>query len=297
VIRLGLIGCGAWGRRYVSSALEAGTCIVTHAAGTPNADLHGVEFVPSMEWRRLLDAPVDAFIVATPPGPRLEICGDLLARGRPVMAEKPLALSSDQAQMIAWAATSTGTPLLVNHQHLFAPAYEELRARSEGWRSVGVFSAGGGQGPVREYSALWDYGAHDVAMFLGLTKTRRAFRVRADRHGGIYRVTMISGDHAGLARVWCDGPPKTRVLSVLRGAEMLVYDDLDPQGGKLRHDGRQVPISPEKPLTRALRAFVSVVRGGPQDWRFDPYLGVEVTRILAQAEATLEVRDGEDDHD
>lgn len=292
MIRLGLIGCGRWGRNYVQAAHEAGNCAVTHVAGATWP--HGVEAVASTDWRRLQNARVDAFIVATPPSTHAEICTELLALGRPVMVEKPMALGVLDAVAIADAAIASGAPLLVNHQHLFAPAYEELRERSSGWSSRVVVSAAGGRGPVRDYSALWDYGAHDVAMFLGLTRTRRSARVFADRRGGNFRVTLGTKDESGFLRVWNDAEPKARTLTVMRGSESLTYDDLDPLGAKLRHDGRPIPVAPDKPLTRAVRAFADVCAGKPRDWRFDPFFGVDVTRILSQAEATMEERDGDD---
>lgn len=299
MIRLGLIGCGAWGWRYVPSALEADNCAVTHIAGARLEDgLAGLERVPAREWRRLLDAPVDAFVVATPPDSHEDICVDLLAAGRPVMVEKPLALSLRAASEIADASRRSGAPMLVAHQHLFAPAYEKLRETCSHWDRVSVVSAGGGTGPVRPgYSALWDYGAHDVSMFLGLTARRFSTDfVSGDRKGGNFRMLLEAAEgRSGLLRVWNDGE-KRRVFSAMNGTNVLEYDDLSPSPlGKLRLNGTPVPVAGEKPLTCAVRAFAdAVAKGGTDDWRFDPMLGVEVTRILARADEHMEERHGDD---
>jgi len=214
------------------------------------------------------------------------------------MVEKPVVLDADRARVLAEFARTCGVPFLVAHQHLFAPAYEELRARVLEWDEFAVISAGGGLGPHRNYSALWDYGPHDVAMFLGLTRHGRIDDdLKADRTGGAFRILLGEGRRTGFLCVWNDAAPKTRRFTVLRHPDIIVYDDRDPGGCLLRHNGRPIPVEPERPLTRAVRAFADACRGKSRDWRFDPFLGVEVTRILAQAEVRTEQTDGEDDHD
>jgi predicted dehydrogenase len=285
-IRIALIGCGAWGWRYIPSALQAGNCEVTHVAATGREVLspYGVEVVPSSEWRRLIDAPVDGFIVATPPDSHEEIARTLLEAGRPVMLEKPMALDLGAALRIMIAARNANTPLLINHQHLFAPAYEELLPLVAGWRDCAVISSGGSNGPYRRYSALWDYGPHDVAMVLGLHKDGvELTTARADE--GYFRFVLGNLRGPSVVRVWNDGTPKTRRFAVSGEGGLIVYDDLDMTGAKLRHNGSPIAVSNEKPLARAMRSFADAVRiGTATDWRMRADLGVEVTRILAMVE-------------
>jgi predicted dehydrogenase len=283
VIRLGLIGAGTWGRCYVAAAHESGAAVVTHIAG----DYHGGgAIVPSRQWRKLLDAPVDAFVVATPPEVREEIALELIARGRPLMLEKPITLTLESTARIFEAARAK-VPVLVNHVHLFAPAYEELRARVLDWSpAFAVLSSGGSYGPERSYSALWDYGPHDVAMFLGLADNDRLGEVVADRLGGHYQVAVVAGEKRGFLRVWNDAP-KSRFLAAVCAHgrhDMIVYDDLMAPGLKLSQGARAIAVSPERPLTRAVRMFARAVSHGESDWRFDPALAIEVTKILALAE-------------
>lgn len=284
MIRLAVIGCGAWGRHYITSALEARNCVVTHVAGDPSTS--NVVAVPSREWRRLLDAQVDAFVVATPPRVHEEICTELLLRGRPVMVEKPVALDVDAARRIAKAATDSGAPLLVAHQHMFAPSYEALREHVCSWRRATVISRGGGDGPRRSYSALWDYGPHDVAMFLGLANGMVNVSL-ACRDAGAFTVHLDTARCFGAISVWNDAPPQTRRFVATDGEHTAVYDDKDAMG-RLRIDGRAIDVSAERPLALAVRAFAGAAAGGARDWRFDSLFGVSVTDILARADAMTE---------
>ncbi len=298
MIRLGLIGAGPWGSRYVPSAHEAGNCIVTHVAGDPKAlrgtpHIDGLEVIESSQWRQLLNAPVDAFIIATPPDTHSEIASDLLRAGRPVMVEKPMALTLDEAKRISFASKQSGAPLLVNHQHLYAPAYEELLSKAIGSGWLSIASAGGSVGPHRSYSALWDYGPHDVSMFLGVGywlggKTRMD---RAEQIDGSFTLSLSRPNSACALHVWNDHGPKTRAFAVLGNRGLIVYDDINPSGHKLWWDGQPLHVSKEKPLTRAVRFFADAVKRGTNrpDWRMDPDFGVEVVRVLSLAEQWLEL--------
>lgn len=297
-VRLAVIGCGTWGWRYIPSALEAGNAIVTHVAGLGNLQIHSespLEIVDSREWRRLLDAPVDAFVVATPPESHEDIVRALLEAGRPVMVEKPVALDLGAAIRMMIAAKKSGVPFLVNHQHLFAPAYEELLMRVQSWSEIASSSSGGALGPERSYSALWDYGPHDVAMHLGLAAGDPGdvgFRILAgERSDGHYRFAFEGPGFSAIARVWNDRPPKARGFIAIGHAGMLVYDDLDPEGQRLRLNSTPIAVASDKPLARSIRAFADAVRrGGSNDWRFAPSFGVEVTRILSLVSERCEAR-------
>jgi predicted dehydrogenase len=293
MIRLGLIGGGRWGRNYIAAAEHAGNCEIVAAASS--SELPVLNMFASREWRRMLDERIDAFIVAAPPAFREEMGVAVLKSGRPLMVEKPMALKLASAIRIAKAAERAHLPLLVNHQHLFSHAYEAIAYQVDSWNEGIVVTMGGGPGPVREYSALWDYGPHDVAMFLGLAPNRRAEVIGAKREKGLYRLQLVAGNRTGFVRVWNDGQEKVRRLTVIGNferADRWIYDDLDPSG-RLHHHGQAVELPYEPPLTRAVRAFADAVAGGgTSDWRFDPYFGVEVTRILAQAEALLEASNG-----
>ena len=280
--RLALIGCGAWGWRYVNAANEAGNCRVTHIAGGTDdgtRQLGALRHLPSRHWRALLDAPVDAFIVATPPDTHEEICTTLLNWKRPVMVEKPLALGTKAAKAIV-AAAKSDVPLLVNHQHMFAPAYEALRERVTS--PCELLSCAGNVGPHRSYSALWDYGPHDIAMLLGLASGPSEGR-HATRNGGTFGLALRVGDHTADVTVWNDDTPKTRLLIASRPGWVAQYDELHPRGHILRVDGVNVPVSSEKPLTRSVRAFADAVRTGVTDWRFGSF-GADVVRLLEDAD-------------
>src|SRR5690606_25051016 len=115
---------------------------------------------------------VDAVVIATHPAAHVPLTLEALDAGLPVMLEKPAALDMIGAERIRRAAVDADVPILVAHQHLFAGAFEALRHRFVGMPALNIAAEAGGPGPVRDYSALWDYGPHDVAMVLALCHGR-----------------------------------------------------------------------------------------------------------------------------
>ena len=145
MIRLGLIGCGHWGRNYIKAAEDAGASIRVFQRGEIIGD-------------------VDAVCIATHPKDSPALCETVLASGLPVLCEKPAGLSMADAERIQRAEAASTAFVLVGHQHLFAEGFEEMRA--SGAPDAAAFFTG----PTsrNDYSALWDYGPHAVSCLLAL---------------------------------------------------------------------------------------------------------------------------------
>lgn len=78
----------------------------------------------------LLDDPeVNAVYVATPTISHCELTLRALASGRPVLVEKPMALTADEADRMIAAAERHGLPLFVAYYRRALPRFEALRER------------------------------------------------------------------------------------------------------------------------------------------------------------------------
>ena len=285
MLRIGLVGFGKWGRNYVRSAIAAGNGQVTSVAlpkGSLNFDdakSHGL-FVTSN-----LDAlEVDAAIVATHPHFAPALCQYFFQRGIPVMVEKPAALSIEDGQKIIDTANTYKSLLLVAHQHLFATAYEHIRTCISDEKVLSIITRSGGEGPYRDYSALWDYGPHDISLIFGLTMSEPSYVEIRHQDTGDWQfkldILFPSGSKA-LSYIWNNRLPKSRFLSVQTENSIWVYDDLD-QEGRLSYNGTKQKIAYEEPLTRALRSFLNaVIEGGTDDYRFGADWAMKVPRWIA----------------
>lgn len=135
VIGFGVVGAGAHGVRYlnhlargdVPSARAIALWRRDGVAARELAGRFGVQVAP--HWRDLIADPrVDALVVATPPGAHPEAILAAVEAGKPVLTEKPLAATLNQALALA-AALPEGARVMVAQTLRWTPALLEARAR------------------------------------------------------------------------------------------------------------------------------------------------------------------------
>lgn len=129
--RLALIGAGAIGRMHVERARSHAQCeIVAIADPSPQAESFARE--QGLRWfadyRAMLDdARPEGAIVATPNATHVGVGLDCIARGVPVLMEKPIADTVEQARQLDNAAVEARVPLLVGHHRRHNPILRRAR--------------------------------------------------------------------------------------------------------------------------------------------------------------------------
>lgn len=119
--RLLLLGAGAIARHHAAAALGSALAPVSelHVADPSEAALgsFAAQFPTAVGHRSAMDLlalparPGDLVVVATPPYAHRELVLAAVATGRPVLCEKPLAMTADEAWEMARAAAGRGVPL------------------------------------------------------------------------------------------------------------------------------------------------------------------------------------------
>lgn len=144
-LSLAIIGAGAIGRLHAAVIARNPDCRL--AAMVEPADAgRDVAAQFGAAWYRDVDAllgagPVEGAIIATPNQMHVPLALAFVARGIPVLVEKPVADTVDQAQALAEAAARTGVPVLVGHQRRHNPILRKARAMiAEG--ALGRLTAG-----------------------------------------------------------------------------------------------------------------------------------------------------------
>lgn len=296
-VRIGLIGCGRWGRNLarVLAAQGALAAIAVRNPG-PVREFAASLGAPLLEPDALLaDAGVDAVAIATPPTEHPRLATAALAAGKHVYVEKPLALTPQGARACAEAAEAAGRVLMVGHIMLHNPAFtrlaEMVRAGAVGRvrrvTSRRLLTAPGAPGE----SALWMLAPHDVSMTLRLLGPPQA--VGAQRSGDDWRLRL---DHPGGAvaeiRVARPAARKQAELVVEGEAGAIVFDDAaEPgrrlvlhAGDRLREGiGRPVAFAQVEPLAAEMACFVDAVRGRGAPVS-DAAEALAVVEILSRAE-------------
>lgn len=296
-VRIGLIGLGQWGQVIARNIAAAPGLCLARAAGrrkdTPRRFLPA-QCIVSNDWHLVTTADdVDGIIIATPPESHFEIATAAIDAGKAVLIEKPLTTNLAQAEALLRQATRTNAFVMVDHIHLYHPAYRALRARLA---TLGpptqIEGIGGNWGPFRQDTdVLWDWGPHDVALALDLARRTpgrtRAHRIQSQKTpDGLGETIAIDLDFAdGLTAHLEVGnmmAKRQRRLTVHADGTTLVYDDcIESTFTETSPEGNvSTPsISSGTPVSVLLDDFAEGIRTQRQEQR-DLALGVDVVRVL-----------------
>lgn len=177
-VGVGVIGYGYWGVNLARNVAAAPTTRLVGVAETSeNARARAAADHPnSTTWPSLasmLDDPdVDAVVLATPAHTHHDLALQVLGSGRHVLVEKPLAMTSADAEEVVAAAAERRLTLMVGHTFLYSAPVQRLRE----------LVAGGELGHVqylssqrlslgrirRDCDALWNFAPHDVSIMCHL---------------------------------------------------------------------------------------------------------------------------------
>lgn len=144
-LRIAIAGAGVIGRTHIAAALAEPGC---RLVGIADADAAAREAAPAGDVPRFADlAPLldaarpEAVILATPNALHVPQALACLARGLPVLVEKPVADTVADAAALAAAAARAGVPVLVGHHRRHNPIIARARELVAGGRLGRVLTA------------------------------------------------------------------------------------------------------------------------------------------------------------
>jgi len=287
-VRLGLIGAGRWGRNYIRTITELDHVRLARLASRnpESASLVPAGCEISAAWRDVLDpSTIDGVIVATPPSLHAEMARAALDARLPVLVEKPLTLDVGEARALQKLVASRGGFVMVDHTHLFHPAFRKLKQLLPEFGPIrAIRSEAGNYGPFRpDVPVLWDWGAHDVAMCLDLVGV-----APVEVQGRRLETRKLGGNRGEIVELNLRFPnlvvaeirignmmSKRRWFMVQFDAAALIYDDLASSKLVLRRgssprlpeegQGEAISITGELPLENVVREFALRIRSGTTD--------------------------------
>lgn len=305
-VSLGLIGLGRWGRNIAGTiAALPGVRLAAAASGNPQA----AGLVPPgchihADWRELVARnDLQGVIIASPPALHAQMLLAAVEAGKAVFVEKPLVASREEALGLAARLGDRPIIALVDHIHLFHPAFQKLQqvASSLGPLRAIASAAGKPDGARKDASLLWDWGPHDLAMCMalapGLVRVTAAERLEKVQQGDLYRETigfsLALGEQAEGRVELSSLKPRHRWFAATFDAGVLVYRDAGmgslmrlSRGDDVQTQGTPVPFDEEPPLRAAIARFADAIRRGDHD-RGSLELGLSVVNLIADIESRL----------
>lgn len=311
-VRVGLIGCGAWGEKILRVLVASARAEVVAVADPDPARLaRSRAIAPRARRVRVFDealgARVDAVVIATPPASHAELVLRALEAGADVLVEKPLAMTAADAERCAARAAALGRVGMVGHLLRYHPAVARLVELSRGGElgELVAFAAtrSSARAAVDARSTLWALGPHDLAVLGALDGSPLdEIAASAERGGVLIEARLESGTRARVAlrRASAASAVKERWTRVVGARRAAWFDEVrapdrilvgTPRGRARGAEGplgidREIRIEGGDALAIEIEHFMRCV-----EERAEPLTplaeGAAVVRALGRAEAAL----------
>ena len=290
--RIGLIGCGMWGRNLARNLAALGSLAAVADRDQARADAFAGEFgTSSRPVDDLLTADaLDGVVIASAAPTHADLACRALANGRHVYVEKPFAMTLQEAETMAAAAVRNGRQLMVGHLIRHHDAFRELQEQI----AAGVIGTLRhvtanrlAMGRIRSTeSVIHDLCPHDLSLILAIMgeapvdlACSGASHVTAgmpDMLSAFFR--FGGGRSASITTSWMC-PYKEHRLTVTGTAGSIVFDDTRPWPEKLtlyrdtiapdgdafaisRSKPVHLPVAEAEPLKQEMQAFMACCEAG-----------------------------------
>lgn len=181
---------------------------------------------------------IDAVVITTPASLHFEMTRRSLEHGKHVLVEKPLALSSQEGDILVDLAKKNNCVLMVGHTFLYNSAVRKIKEYIDSGELGDVYymySHRLNLGKIRrDINSLWNFAPHDISIILYLMGNKLPGSVAAKGFCYIQKniedvvfMTLEFPDSvsAHVHVSWID-PNKVRKMTIVGSKKMVVYDDV-----------------------------------------------------------------------
>ncbi|CAN7238417.1 Gfo/Idh/MocA family oxidoreductase [Phenylobacterium sp. LjRoot219] len=298
--RIGLIGCGRWGRLILRDLLKLGCEVEVTCRSEATAAFARGSGARAAGTALPEPAAVDAYVVATPAATHAAVLGTIVAAGKPIFVEKPMTTDSGSAQRLAALAPER---LFVMDKWRHHPGVEAMRQEVAAGKLGRVLAIRASRwqwsSPHRDVTPLWVLTPHDLAITLHvlgrLPPLAQAFAVVPGRPElGFVAVLQDAETQVIVEAGIVETGHRRRCLVVGQLGTLELTDAYDAglqvrrgAPGEPAAEALVLPISTEMPLEAELRAFLAHLRGEGPPPCSSAADGALVVARLAEIEAAL----------
>src|SRR2546423_13514453 len=291
--RVGVAGVGHIGKNHARLYAELAGAQFTaiydtdRAVAEERAAEFGVKAAASLEE---FAEQVDAASIATPTNTHFEIGRELLARGKHLLVEKPIADNTAHASELAELAAARGLVLQVGHVERFNPVLGALEKRLTNPRFIEAHRLSPYPNRSTDIGVVLDLMIHDLEVILHLVRspvqTMDAVGVPVLSRGEDIANARIRFENGCVANITSSriSPEQMRKIRVFQEDVYLSLDYQKQTGEMYRRtaDGltrNKVAIEREEPLKQQLLSFIECPRPG----REPKVSGLQATAALELA--------------
>lgn len=274
--RVGVVGVGHIGKNHARLYAELATAQFTAIYDTDRAvaQARSAEFgVAAAESLQEFAEQVDAASIATPTSTHFEIGRELLARGKHLLVEKPIADNTAHASELAELAAARGLVLQVGHVERFNPVLGALEKRLTNPRFIEAHRLSPFPNRSTDIGVVLDLMIHDLEIILHLVRspvqTIDAVGVPVLSRGEDIANARLRFENGCVANITSSriSPERMRKIRVFQENAYLSLDYQNQTGEMYRRTAEgltkeEVEIEREEPLKRQLASFVECATTG-----------------------------------
>ena len=302
-MKIAVIGAGHWGINLVRNlhALGVLSHVVEKDSEVVNEiskEISDVQFLN--DYDSLLCSDIDAVVIATPTITHYEIALKFLEIGKDVFIEKPMTISSKEADELVKVAKENQRILMVGHILLYQPAIKFIKSYIDQGCLGKIYHLHQERlklGRVRTVeNVIWSLGIHDIAVLLYLIGSSPN-KVDFSGHCGVQEeieddayvhMTFDEGIMAHVHSSWI-WPENKRSLKIIGEKGILVYNEIEQTvvlhkksiGSDLKNidEGEEQLFEGfDQPLRLEMEHFIQCVKSREQPIS-DGRSGLEVVRV------------------
>ena len=274
--RVGVVGVGHIGKNHARLYAELATAQFTVIYDTDRAvaEQHAAEFgVASAKSLDEFAELVDAASIATPTSTHFEIGRELLARGKHLLVEKPIADNTAHAAELAELAATRDLVLQVGHVERFNPVLGALEKRLTNPRFIEAHRLSPFPNRSTDIGVVLDLMIHDLEIILHLVRspvqTIDAVGVPVLSRGEDIANARLRFENGCVANITSSriSPERMRKIRVFQENAYLSLDYQNQTGEMYRRTAEgltkeEVEIEREEPLKRQLASFIECAATG-----------------------------------
>ncbi len=258
---IGIVGCGGIVQNTHLPAYRAfgynvvGACDISQQALDRVKDKFGISFVTTQIDALLERDDVHIIDLAVHASQRRPLVEKIVKAGKPILSQKPFALTVEDAQYMVDLCAEAGVPLMINQQARWAPSHRAVKLLIERGVVGHVYSVAHINRSFQDNPNSWvvalknfniiDHGIHyiDLSRFFS---GRTPIRVKAT-------TTMVPGQAAITPMIYtilCEYEPEAQLMSTLhfnnivKASPLHSYEWLiDGTEGSIRATQREITVS------------------------------------------------------
>lgn len=267
-VNIAVVGCGYWGRNLARSLYQLGVlamvCDIDPARHNIAAKISPNIRITS-NFEDVFSKDINGVVIATPAHTHYSLAQQALKKGKHVLVEKPLALTSSECSELINIASEQKRKLMVGHTFLYNAAVWKMKQciSSEDFGDIYyIYSSRLNFGKIRSnINAMWNFAPHDISILmylLGQQPCRVSARGFSYIQAGIDDIVFMTLDFAGSIRAnihisWLN-PQKVRQMAVVGSRRMVMYDDTNPEARIMVYD-KGMAKKPDKPSLGDFETF------------------------------------------